>query len=328
MLASVARRDRVEPGLEPGDGLAGELVGEGVDPRLRSDTVDAADAVQPAEHETPVPHGELVAVERTRRRPRGSVPFCVELAAVTRTAEASRLGRHEAHFAGGGAHELALVGEKRPVRLRGAADVRAAARHDCEARVVPELTVVADEDRPARDLARFRVGQERGDDELPFWERLDRPEVGGRLPLTEKRGQDRERGRRQSYGRADDAADPQRRGFEQTVAWKPVGVVGGRLNRLRLDRPTRSEGASSPEQSADDGDGAADRRDYLCVDDQADDQDEQPAREAHRQEPSEPRGHAASSTGRSRTAATPSASSTTLPTRIPPASSARFQIRP
>src|SRR4029077_446611 len=96
-----------------------------------------------------VPDRELVAVECPRRRAGRAVALRVELAPVAGRAEAGRWGRDEPALAGVRSREAALVDEERPVGLCRAADVRAAARHDREARQLSERPVVADERRAA-----------------------------------------------------------------------------------------------------------------------------------------------------------------------------------
>src|SRR5436190_7640532 len=121
-----------------------------------------------------VADGEAVRLEGTRRGPGGAVALVVELAAVARAAEARRLRRDESHLACTRVLGPSPARERGPVWLCRAPDVRAAARHDREARHRPEQTVVAHVEGAARDLARLPIGQEGGDDELPLGERRDR----------------------------------------------------------------------------------------------------------------------------------------------------------
>src|SRR5207244_2047229 len=110
------------------------LQGEGVDAGARARALDAADAVQPAEHEVAVADRELVPVERPWSRPGGAVALRVELAAVTGAAEpAGGHGGDEPDLAGARPLQPVLLHEHRPVRLRRAAHVGAAAGHDREA---------------------------------------------------------------------------------------------------------------------------------------------------------------------------------------------------
>jgi hypothetical protein len=67
------------------------------------------------------------------------------------------------------------------------ADVRAATRHDREARARPEQAVVADVGSSAGDLAHRRVGEKRRDHELALREVADRAEVN-RLPSLVEEG--------------------------------------------------------------------------------------------------------------------------------------------
>src|SRR3989442_11876094 len=136
-----------------------------MDPRSAACAVDAADAVDRAEHEAAIADRELIAIERARGRPGRAVAFDVELAAVAGTAKASCEGRDDLHLADVRPLELFSLHEDRPVRLRRAADVCAAAGHDREARRVPDEAVVPHECGPARDLARLRIRQESRDDE-------------------------------------------------------------------------------------------------------------------------------------------------------------------
>src|SRR6266576_3487492 len=202
------RVERVEERLGPRRRLAVAEAFEAVDPRGPGCAVDPADAVDRAEDEAPVANRELVAVERPRGRPGRAIALGVELAAVTGAAEASRgQSRYDLDLADVRPPELLLLDEDRSVRLRRTADVRAAARHDREARRLADEAVVPDEGRPARDLAGLRVGQERGDHELAFRKCADRPEVDRpRLGVAERR-QDRRADRGQRHTGGDQATE-------------------------------------------------------------------------------------------------------------------------
>ena len=174
-----------------------------MDPRRSICAVDSADAVDRAEHETPVANRELVPVERPWCRAGCAVALGVELAPVAGAAEASRgQSRDDLDLTDVRPLELLSLHEDRPVRLRRAADVRAAAGHDREARRLPNEAVVPDECGPARDLACLRVGQERGDHELAFRIRADRTEVDRPRLIAGERREDRrtDRGQRHTGG--------------------------------------------------------------------------------------------------------------------------------
>src|SRR4029077_19395112 len=177
--------------------------------------------------ETPMRDGELVTVESARRRPGGAVAFVVELAAVTGASEAGRLGRYEPHFAAARPFGPTLLQEHRPVRLRRAADVRTAARHDREARDLPEQAVVADISGAPRDLAGFRIGEERRDDELAFREGADRAEVDRLHSSAEEGRQHRHADCRQRDAEGDDASEAERRALEQAATREALGIHDG-----------------------------------------------------------------------------------------------------
>jgi hypothetical protein len=96
--------------------------------------------------------------------------------------------------------------------------VRAPARHHREARQAPELPVVAHEDRASRDLARLRVGEEGGDEELAFGEGGERPQVDRPAPPTEERREDGEADRRYGDAECDHPAERERRPLQEPVA--------------------------------------------------------------------------------------------------------------
>src|SRR5437867_3888530 len=77
----------------------------------------------------------------------------VELAAVAGAAETGGLSRNQSDLAAARPLGPPLVREEGPVRLGRAADVRAAARHDREARQVSDEAVVAHVGRTLGDLA-------------------------------------------------------------------------------------------------------------------------------------------------------------------------------
>src|SRR5215211_8003432 len=123
---SVWGLDRVEPGLEAVDVLAGERERPLLDLRARASTLDVADRVRLAEVEVAVANRVRVAVERAHGRPRRAVALVVVLTAVTRAAEAGGDGRQKRHVP----DLLLLVLLERAVRLHRAAEVSAPIRHD------------------------------------------------------------------------------------------------------------------------------------------------------------------------------------------------------
>ena len=130
-----------------------------MDPGVRSQALHVADAEQVSEPEVPVANREFVAVEGPRGRTRRAIALDVELAAMTRTAEAAGRERWDkADLAVRGVLSAALLTEDRSVRLRRTANVSAAARHRREARQAIEQAVVADLGGTSRYLARLRVG--------------------------------------------------------------------------------------------------------------------------------------------------------------------------
>src|SRR4029077_5930365 len=218
---------------------------------------------------------ELVTVECARRRPGGAVAFVVELAAVTGATEAGRLSRYEPYFAAARPLGPALLQEHGPVRLGGAADMRATARHDREARDVPEQAVVADIRGAPRNLTGFRIGKERRNDELAFREGADRAEVDRLHSSAEKRRQHRHADRRQRDAEGDDAPEAERRALEQAATREALPVHGAMGHRFRLRRlgARGAAVAAHPRESAQEGDRAAERRDHQWADDQPDEQD-------------------------------------------------------
>src|SRR6478735_4748196 len=174
---------------------------------------------------------ELVPIERARCGAGGAVSFGVELAAVAGAAEAGRLRGNERDEAGACPLAASLVGEEGAVRLGWAPDVRAAARHDREARLVADEAVVPHVGGPSCDLSHLGVGKESGDDELALRERVDRAEVDRSPPLPEERGQDCEADRRKRDAESDNAAESERRALEQPAPGIPL-LVGGRWMRL------------------------------------------------------------------------------------------------
>jgi hypothetical protein len=137
--------------------------------------------------------------------------------------------------------------------------VRAAARHDGEARQVTEEAVVADVGGAPRDLAGLRVGEEGGDDELAFGEGSDGAEVDGRRSLTDERRQEGKPRCRQCDAKADDAAESERRLLEQPAARiallaRRSLAYGGRRSGFETWRPL---GAPHPGESRGEGDRAA-----------------------------------------------------------------------
>src|SRR5213078_4915151 len=198
-----------------------------MDPRRSICAVDPADAVDRAEQETPVANRELVPIERPWRRAGRTVALGVELAPVARAAEAAgRQSRDDLDLADVRPLELLSLHEDRPVRLRRAADVRAAAGHDGEARRLPDEAVVPDERGPARDLACLGVGQEGGDHELAFRKRADRPEVDRPRLVARERRYDRRADRWQRHAGGDQPAQAEGRALEELAARESLGVAG------------------------------------------------------------------------------------------------------
>jgi len=178
----------------------------------RAFALDVADAVEAFEPEAAVGDREGVTVERSRTRTRGAVALLVELAAVTRAAEAAgRQRRNDVHLAVRLRLGAMLSAENRPVRLRRTADVRAPARHRREARQPFQQSVVADVGGASRHRAPAPgVGEEGRDDEATLGERVDRSEVDRTPPLTDEWRQDREPGGRQRDGGGDETAEAER----------------------------------------------------------------------------------------------------------------------
>ena len=199
---------------------------------VRAGPDDLGDRERRAEEEVAVANRERVAVERAHRRAGGAVALGVVLAAVARAAEAGeRDGRDQRHV---------LVGDgvrvvERAVRLHRAAEMRAVVRDDREARlVVPELgrAVVADERRAARDGSLGLVGRERRDHALAFGEVRERPDVVILEALLQERRRDHEAEGGHRDETADDAAQTERRQFEELRA--RVALVGRGRRQLRL----------------------------------------------------------------------------------------------
>src|SRR5262245_4050993 len=141
------RLDRVEDLLPAVDVLTrpGELVL--VDRGVLALPGDVRDAERLAEDQVAVDDRELVAVERAHRRAGRAVPLGVVLAAVARTAEASRRDdRDQRHLLSLlTRRNLLLVGRlRRAVRLHRTAEVGAAVRDDREAGLTVQRAVVAD----------------------------------------------------------------------------------------------------------------------------------------------------------------------------------------
>src|SRR5690348_3064533 len=94
----------------------------------------------------PVADRERVPVKRTCGGSRGAVSFGVELTSMTRAAEsAGGERRNDADLAVRGVLRPPLLCERRAVRLRRAADMRAPARHHGEARYTGKRAVVPHE---------------------------------------------------------------------------------------------------------------------------------------------------------------------------------------
>jgi hypothetical protein len=137
---------------------------------------------------------------------------------VAGAAEARRLRRDKPDFAGIRVLGPPLLWECGPVRLCRAADVRAAARHEREARHRLEQAVVAHVGGQARDLARLPIGEEGGDYELALGERRDRTQVDGGMLAAEERREECEAGGGQGDGEGNEAAEGERRPLEQPAA--------------------------------------------------------------------------------------------------------------
>src|SRR5438132_1081790 len=114
--------------------------------------------------------------------PGRAVALGVVLAAVARAAEAAggKHGDQRNLLAPAALEVFLLVGLLRPVRLHGAAQVRAAVGDDREARLAVQQAVVPDVGRSARDLARIRMHEERGHEPAAFGEVVERSEVDAR----------------------------------------------------------------------------------------------------------------------------------------------------
>src|SRR4029079_5673688 len=143
--------------------------------------------------EVAVANRELVAVERPRRGACRAIALGVELAAMTRTAET----------AGGQSWDkadltvcrllcVALLDERRSVRLGRTADVGAAARHRREARQSTERSVVTDVGGTPRYLAHLWVREERRNDESALGKGTYGSEVDRAPLLTQQGGQNRQ----------------------------------------------------------------------------------------------------------------------------------------
>ena len=199
------------------------------------------------------------------------------------TAEAaSRLDRNEPDPAGARPLQPVPLREDRPVRLGRTADVGAAAGHDGEARPLSQQAVVADVGRPPRDLARLRIGEKGGDDELAFREAADRAEVDRPPSLAEERGEQRHPGRWQHNAEGDEGAETKRRPFEQAAARKPLRAFLLRSCHRGRRRPVGSAGTSHPGETGRDRDQAAEGSYHLWVHDQPDEQDGYADCKAHR----------------------------------------------
>src|SRR5581483_7246595 len=286
-----------------------------LDLRLRARADHLRDRERAEQDEPAVVDLERVAVERAHGRAGGAVALRVVLAAVAGAAEA---GGHD-----GVERERAvrgLLGERRhaedrarrPVRLHGTAEMRAAVRDDREARyllrALRHAAVVADEGGAAIDVAFLRVDVERRDVPLAFLELADRPHVDAMVLLPEERRQHGEARDRDGDQPADHAAEAERRALEEAASREALtrrrrrhrrtARRGGRADLpgagLAQIAPLRDDddrlaaqlarGVAPPEDAEDDRDRGADRRDPERVDDQSDEKDGDADRESDRPE--------------------------------------------
>src|SRR6185312_1607619 len=185
--------DGVQPRLGSIRRFAGTAQGEAVDPGVRSLPLDVADAEHVVQPEVAVANRELVAVKRPRCGTRCAIALGVELAAMTRTAKAAgRQSRDKADLTVCRLLYVALLDERRSVRLRRTAHVGAAARHRREARQSTERSVITDVGGTPRYLAHLWVREERHNDESALGKGSYRSEVDRAPLVTQQGGQNRQ----------------------------------------------------------------------------------------------------------------------------------------